>query len=58
MLRRMRRSTVWFFIASLWFVAAIITGLHQGWQRAWLQAVIAIAFLAVGLRFHRKEQVR
>ncbi len=58
MLRRMRRSSIWFLIAVLWLVVTIVTALHQGWQRAWLQAVIAVLFLAIAVYFRRKESVR
>jgi len=54
----MRRSAVWFLIALLWLVVTVITVLHQGWQRAWLQAVITVVFLAVAVRFRRKEGIR
>ena len=58
MLRPMRRSSVWFLIAALWLVITIVAALHQGWQRAWLQALIAILFFAVGLLYRRKEGIR
>ncbi|HTZ89502.1 MAG TPA: hypothetical protein VMA71_04125 [Alloacidobacterium sp.] len=58
MLRLMRRSNVWFLIAVLWLVSAAITALHQGWQRAWLQAVIALLFLGVAVYSRRKERIR
>jgi hypothetical protein len=58
MLRLMRRSAVWFLIAVLWLVIALITALHQGWQRAWLQAVVALAFFGAGAYLRRKEGVR
>jgi hypothetical protein len=58
MLRLMRRSAVWFLIAVLWLVIAVIAALHQGWQRAWLQAVVALMFFAVAVYFRRKERIR
>lgn len=58
MLRPMRRSAVWFLIAVLWLVIAIVAALRQGWQRAWLQALIAILFLALALYSRRKEGIR
>jgi len=54
----MRRSAVWFLIAVLWLVIAIVAALRQGWQRAWLQALIAILFLALALYSRRKEGIR
>lgn len=56
-LRLMRRSAVWFLIAVLWLVIAAVTALHQGWRRAWLQAVIAILFLAVAAYSRGKERI-
>jgi hypothetical protein len=58
MLRPMRRSAVWFLIAVLWLVIAIVAALRQGWQRAWLQALIAILFFALALYSRRKEGIR
>ncbi len=58
MLRCMRRSTVWFMIALLWLVIAVVAALHLGWQRAWLQAVIALLFLGVAAYFRRQEGIR
>ena len=57
-LRLMRRSAVWFLIAVLWLVIAVIAALHQGWQRAWLQTVVAIMFFIVAVYFRRKERIR
>jgi phosphoglycerol transferase MdoB-like AlkP superfamily enzyme len=54
----MRRSAVWFLIAVLWLVIAIVAALRQGWQRAWLQALIAILFFALALYSRRKEGIR
>jgi hypothetical protein len=54
----MRRSAVWFLIAVLWLVIAVIAALHQGWQRAWLQTVVAIMFFIVAVYFRRKERIR
>jgi hypothetical protein len=58
MLRLMRRSTVWFLLAVLWLVIAVIAALHQGWRRAWLQAVVALLFFGVALYFRRREVIR
>jgi CHASE2 domain-containing sensor protein len=54
----MRRSAVWFLIAVLWLVIAVIAALHQGWQRAWPQTVVAIMFFIVAVYFRRKERIR
>lgn len=54
----MRRSTIWWMIGGLWLVIAIVVALHQGWRQAWLQAVIALAFFAVALKMHSKENPR
>jgi hypothetical protein len=58
MLRLMRRSAVWFLIAVLWLVIAIVAELHQGWRGAWLQAVVALLFFGVALYFRRREGIR
>jgi len=54
----MRRSAVWFLIAVLWLVIAILGLLRQGWQGAWLQAIIALLFFVVAMYFRRKEGIR
>jgi phosphoglycerol transferase MdoB-like AlkP superfamily enzyme len=54
----MRPSAVWFLIAVLWLVIAIVAALHSGWQRAWLQAVVALLFFAVAVYFRRKERIK
>jgi len=58
MLRVMRRSAVWLLIAVLWLIIAIVTTLRQGWQRAWLQAIIALVFFGVAMYFRRKEAIK
>lgn len=54
----MRRSAIWFLIAGLWFVVAVIGMLRHGWRLAWLQGVIALGFLAVAISFRSKEKIR
>jgi hypothetical protein len=58
MLRFMRRSAVWLLIAVLWLVIAIATTLRQGWQRAWLQAIVSLVFFGVAIYFHRKDAIK
>jgi hypothetical protein len=58
MLRFMRRSAIWLLIAVLWLVAAILTTVRHGWQRAWLQAIVSLLFFGVALHFRRKEAIR
>jgi hypothetical protein len=58
MLRRMRRSHIWLLIAALWFLITVFTTLRHGWRHAWLQAIIALLFLGVGLFSRRQEQIR
>ena len=58
MLRLMRRSAIWWLIGALWLVVAVVVALRQGWQRAWLQAVISLLFFAVALYTRRKENIR
>ena len=58
MLRSMRRFAVWLLIAVLWLVIAIATTLRQGWQRAWLQAIVSLLFFGVAIYFHRKDAIK
>jgi predicted Na+-dependent transporter len=58
MLRIMRHSSIWLLIAVLWLAITVITALRQGWQRAWLQAVVSLIFFGVGFYFRRKEHLR
>jgi hypothetical protein len=58
MLRRMRRSHIWLLIAALWLLITVFTTLRHGWKQAWLQAVIALLFLGVGLYSRYQERVR
>jgi len=39
-------------------VIAIVTTLRQGWQRAWLQAIISLVFFGVAMYFRRKEAIK
>jgi hypothetical protein len=58
MLRFMRRSAIWLLLAVLWLIIAVVTTLRQGWQRAWLQAIISLLFFGLAIYFRRKEVVR
>jgi len=58
MLRLMRRSAIWWLTGALWLIVAVVVALRQGWQRAWLQSVIALLFFAVALYTRRKENIR
>jgi hypothetical protein len=58
MLRFMRRSAIWLLLAVLWLIIAVVTTLRQGWQRAWLQAIISLLFFGLAIYFHRKEVIR
>jgi len=58
MLRFMRRSAIWLLLAVLWLIIAVVTTLRQGWQRAWLQAIISLLFFGLALYFRRKEAIR
>jgi hypothetical protein len=58
MLRPMRRYHIWLLIAALWFLSAVVTALRQGWRHAWLQALIALAFLCIGIYTRSREQIR
>jgi hypothetical protein len=54
----MRRSSIWFLIAVLWFVITSISLVRHIWQLAWLQGLVATIFLVVGLVTLRKETIR
>ncbi|HSY72512.1 MAG TPA: hypothetical protein VK798_09730 [Alloacidobacterium sp.] len=54
----MRRSAIWLLLAVLWLIIAVVTTLRQGWQRAWLQAIISLLFFGLAIYFRRKEVVR
>jgi hypothetical protein len=58
MLRFMRRSAIWLLLAVLWLIIAVVTTLRQGWQRAWLQAIISLLFFGLAIYFRRKEVIR
>lgn len=58
MLPLMRRSGIWFLIAMLWLVIAVLTALRHGWQVAWLQGVVAVIFFGVAIYSRRKEKAR
>jgi hypothetical protein len=58
MLRFMRRSAIWLLLAVLWLIIAVVTTLRQGWQRAWLQAIISLLFFGLAIYFRRKEAIR
>lgn len=58
MLRLMRRFHIWLLIAFLWLLVSILAALRHGWRQAWLQALIALIFLGVGLYSRRREQLR
>jgi hypothetical protein len=57
-LRLMRRSHVWLLIAALWFAITLFSALRRTWSQVWLQGVVALIFLGVGLYTRRREQIR
>jgi len=57
-LLRMRRSSVWFLIAGLWFVITAISTVRRIWPLAALQGVVALVFLLVGVLTRHKETIR
>jgi hypothetical protein len=54
----MRRSSVWFLIAVLWFVITAISTVRRVWPLAALQGLIALVFLLVGVLTRRRETIR
>ncbi len=55
MLQRMRRSTVWFVIAALWF---LLTAMHVFQHHAGLAALtagVALVFVSIGILLRRRE---
>ena len=51
----MRRSTIWFLLAALWFLDLALVLFHHRWVNATVVAVVAIAFLLLGFYLRSKE---
>jgi len=51
----MRRSSVWFIIATLWLVDTVLGIVRGNALRAWLPALITLIFSVVGLMHRRRE---
>jgi hypothetical protein len=58
MLRCMRRSSVWFLIAALWFVITVVSTVRRVWPLAALQGAIALVFFLTGTFVRRRENLR
>lgn len=52
----MRRSSIWFLIAALWLIDAIITVARGHARQSWLPAVITLAFFVAGLIHRSREE--
>jgi hypothetical protein len=53
----MHRSSIWFIIAILWFVDTVIRMVGHAPQ-ALLPALVALAFVMVGIAHRRRENRR
>jgi hypothetical protein len=53
----MRRSSIWFLIAGLWLIDVVLNVVQGHGSQVWLTAVIAVAFVVVGL-VHRSRESR
>jgi hypothetical protein len=59
MLRKeMRRSSIWFIIATFWLVDTVLRLARGKPDQAWLPGVITLVFLAVGIMHRRWEDRR
>jgi hypothetical protein len=54
----MRRSSVWFLIAALWFVITVVSTVRRVWPLAALQGAIALVFFLTGMFVRRRENLR
>jgi uncharacterized membrane protein len=54
----MRRSSIWFVIAVLWFVDTLLRVMRGNVRQAWLPAAITLIFIIVGLIYRRRESRR
>ncbi|WP_446745280.1 hypothetical protein [Silvibacterium acidisoli] len=51
----MRRSSIWFLIAFLWLIDAILTAIRHGARPAVPAALVTIVFLAIGVFMRSRE---
>jgi hypothetical protein len=56
-LRAMRRSSIWFLIAALWFIDVVISVVGRHARQAWLPGIITLAFFVTGL-IHRSREAK
>jgi hypothetical protein len=54
----MHRSSIWFIIAILWFVDTVIRIVRGHAPQALLPALVALAFVMVGIAHRRRENRR
>ena len=54
----MRRSSIWFIIAVFWLVDTVIRMVRGHAHQAWLPALVALAFVMVGIAYRRRENRR
>jgi hypothetical protein len=52
----MRRSSIWFLIAALWFIDVLITVTRGHARQAWLPGIITLAFFVIGLIHRSREE--
>jgi hypothetical protein len=51
----MRRSSIWFLIALLWLIDAVLTAVRHGVRQAVLAALVTVIFTAVGVFMRLRE---
>ncbi|MGA7312488.1 MAG: hypothetical protein WBX22_00825 [Silvibacterium sp.] len=54
----MRRSSVWYILAILWFVDTVIRTVRGYIHQALLPALVTLAFVMVGIAHRRRENRR
>jgi hypothetical protein len=52
----MRPSYLWYLIAAFWLFDTGLTAARHGWRAAWLKALIAGVFAALGLIYRNREK--
>ncbi|HZD50210.1 MAG TPA: hypothetical protein VE178_15820 [Silvibacterium sp.] len=53
----MRRSSIWFVIATFWLIDTLLRLVRGPAREAWLPAVIVLGFATVGF-LHRRHENR
>jgi membrane protein implicated in regulation of membrane protease activity len=54
----MRPSTIWFALAIAWALDTLLALFHRNWLQVALTALVACAFLSIGLVYKSRERRR